>query len=210
MVIIPALLTDDRDTLNWMIKTCECFCKYVHIDIMDGEFVPSRSIPPNELLNIKTSLRIEAHLMTTSPQDHIEVLLGAGVFKIIFHFEATNDPFMVIHRIRKKGIEVGMAINPATELREIEGILDHLDSLLLLSVDPGFYGSKFIPNVLDKARELKAKRPNYKIGMDGGLKLGNILMVKEAGVDMACIGSAILRSEDPKGAFLSFEEITKG
>lgn len=159
MIIIPALLTNDIVTLKEMIRVCENFCKYVHIDLMDGDFVPSKSIAPTELLGIKTKLKMEAHLMTRSPQDHSDTLLGAGIFKVIFHFEATKDPLMVIQRIKKGGFEVGMAITPNTQLEEIGELLDHLDSMLLLSVEPGFYGSRFIPDVLEKAKLLRKKNP---------------------------------------------------
>jgi ribulose-phosphate 3-epimerase len=210
MIIVPALLTDNRETLEEMVRRCEGFCGHVHIDIMDGDFVPSHSVTPEDLTHIRTPLKIEAHLMTESPESHIETLLKAGISKIIFHLEATKDPSLVIEGMREKGIEIGMAINPPTELMEAEDLLDSIDSLLLLSVNPGFYGSEFIPDVLEKARELRRKRPDYKIAMDGGLKPDNILMAKGAGVDIACVGSAIMKAKDPKDAFIRLENLIKG
>lgn len=210
MIIVPALLTDSRESLVRMIRQCESFTDYVQIDIMDGAFVPSRSVTAADLGGVATTLRMEAHLMVNSPEDYIEDLKKcACAFKIIFHFEATRSPEMVIDKVKESGLEVGLAINPETDLMQVERLLDRVDSILLLSVDPGFYGAKFIPEVLDKARALRRSRPHSKIAMDGGIKIDNLRQIKEAAVDIACVGSAILKADDPKAAFLDLKKMVE-
>lgn len=209
MIIVPALLTDNRETLIEMIRISESFTDYVQIDIMDGVFVPSKSITASDLRGIGTSLKMEAHLMVSSPHTYIDEFKEVGAFKVIFHFEATKEPEMVIERIRESGLEVGLAINPETQLQQVEDLLGKVDSLLFLSVNPGFYGAQFIPKVLDEVRVLKAKRPSYKVGMDGGIKEENLSKIKSAGIDLACVGSAILKAEDPKAVFLRLKKIAE-
>ncbi|HAV43351.1 TPA: ribulose-phosphate 3-epimerase [bacterium] len=207
MIIVPALLTDNRETLIEMIRISESFTDYVQIDIMDGVFVPSRSVTASDLRGIETSLKMEAHLMVNSPHTYIDEFKEVGAFKIIFHFEATKEPEMVIEMIKESGLEVGLAINPETQLQQVEDLLGKVDSLLFLSVNPGFYGAEYIPGVLEKARVLRAARPHYRIGMDGGIKEDRLLEIKGAGVDIACVGSAILKAEDPKVAFLRLKKM---
>lgn len=209
MTIVPALLIDDKEALVKMIRACESFTDYIQIDIMDGAFVPSSSITAGDLQEVPTTLRMEAHLMVNSPEACVEDFKKAGAFKIIFHFEATKEPEMVINIVRESELEVGLAINPETELHHIESLLDKVDSILFLSVNPGFYGAKYIPEVLDKVRVLRLARPQYKIDMDGGIKADNLLEIKEAGVDMACVGSAILKAENPKAAFLKLKKLAE-
>lgn len=208
MIIVPAILTDDKNTLEWMIRQSESFTDYVQVDIMDGKFVPSRSITAKDLGEIKTSLKMEAHLMVKEIDDYLEPFKKAGCEKITFHFEAV--PFRtgeIIQKIREIGLEVGLALNPETQISKIELFLEKVDSLLLMSVHPGFYAAKFIPEVLDKARGLRRMWPEIAIGMDGGLKSGNILEVKEAGIDLACVGSQIFKANDPKEAFAALKKL---
>lgn len=209
MIIVPALLTDDREALIKMIKRCESFTDYVQIDIMDGAFVPSQSIIAEDLQAVSTTLKMEVHLMVKSPEQYIEGFKEAGARRLIFHFEATEEPEIVVDRVRRSGLEVGLAINPETELFQIEYLLDEVDSVLFLSVNPGFYGAAFIPEVMDKAKELRIARPQFSIGMDGGIKEDNLYQIRDAGVDMACVGSAILRADDPKDAFLRLTKMVE-
>ncbi|MDD4878823.1 MAG: ribulose-phosphate 3-epimerase, partial [Candidatus Omnitrophica bacterium] len=140
----------------------------------------------------------EAHLMVEEPGKYLEPFKRAGAKRIIFHYESKEDPSAVIQKIRALGLEAGIAINPETPVSKVEGYFKDIDVLLFLSVNPGFYGSKFIPEVCDKARALKGHNGRPVIAMDGGLKMENILMIKEAGVDLACVGSGIFGTGDPK------------
>lgn len=196
MKIVPAILTDKAEDLKRMIAAAEAFCGLVQIDIMDGKFVPSRSISADDLAKIETKLTLEIHLMVDKPTEYLEPFKRAAADRIIFHYESKEEPSFVISKIRAAGLEAGLAINPETPLSAVERFFKDIDVLLFLSVNPGFYGSKFIPEVCDKARALKEMKDRPIIAMDGGLKADNILMIRDAGVDLACVGSGIYGKGD--------------
>lgn len=206
MKIVPAVLTDKPDELKRMIAQSEGFCDLVQIDIMDGKFVPSRSISAEDLAKIKTSLKLEIHLMVDDPSEYLEPFKKAGAKRIVFHYESKEDPSEVISKIRALGMETGIAINPETPVSKVEKYFKDIDTLLFLSVNPGFYGSKFIPEVCDKARAIKGTKGRLVVAMDGGLKAENILMIKEAGVDLACVGSGLFGKGDPKENYRNLAE----
>lgn len=209
MRIVPAVLTDKPDELKRMIIQSEGFCDLVQIDIMDGTFVPSKSISAGDLAKIKTRLKLEIHLMVEEPGKYLEPFKRAGAERIVFHYESKEDPAGIISKIRSLGMEAGIAINPETPVSKVEGYFKDIDLLLFLSVNPGFYGSKFIPEVCDKARALKERKGRPIIAMDGGLKTDNILMIKEAGVDLACVGSGIFGKGDPKENYRNLAEMIR-
>ncbi len=206
MRIVPALLTDKPGELERMIAQSGGFCDLVQVDIMDGKFVPSKSISAGDLAKVKTGLKLEIHLMVEEPGKYLEPFKRAGAGRIIFHYESKEDPAGLIPKIRALGMEAGIAINPETPVSKVEGYFKDIDVLLFLSVNPGFYGSKFIPEVCDKARMLKGRSGRPIIAMDGGLKTENILMIKEAGVDLACVGSGIFGKGDPKENYRALAE----
>jgi len=195
--VVPAILTEDRQALESMVRDAETFTDYVQLDIMDGRFVPSRSITHHDLIELQTELNWEAHLMVTQPEDYLETLKEAGAQKVIFHYEATPAPRPVIRRARELGLKVGLAINPETGVPAFLSLVDDIDSVLFLTVHPGFYGSKFIPEVLDKVGELRKSRPDVEIGADGGIKESNIVPVAAAGADVCYVGSAIFLQPNP-------------
>ena len=202
-MIVPAILTKDKKEFIDMLNTCKEFTNYAQIDIMDGEFVPSRSITKEDLKDIKPDIETEAHLMVKNPTDWILAFKNFGSKRIIFHFEI-KDPIKVIREIRSFNLNVGLAINPQTKIEEFLHLVDKVDSILFMSVNPGFYGSLFIPSVLDKIRDFKKIYPNKIIGIDGGIKLDNIGLLKDLGLDYICIGSAILKDKSPKEAYRKF------
>ncbi len=203
--VIPALLANDLEDFIRLIEQAESFADYVQIDLMDGQFVPSKSISAKELRTVRTTLRSEAHLMVKDPETYLEALKEFGSEKIVFHYEAVTEPKKLFDKLRGVGFQAGIAVNPETALYSIEGLVDSADSVLFLTVDPGFYGSKFIPEVLEKVKELKAKRPEVEVGVDGGIKQDNIDEVLEAGVDFVCVGSGIFAQADPKRSFIELE-----
>jgi ribulose-phosphate 3-epimerase len=205
--IVPAILTDDPEALKTMLNQAEGFTDYVQIDIMDGQFVPSRSITCQHLLGLQTKLHWEAHLMVEAPETHLEGFRKAGSQRVVFHYEATPSPLSVISLARELGLEVGLAVNPETEVSALESLLDKVDSVLLLTVTPGFYGSPFIPEVLDKVPELRRIRPELEIGVDGGVKRDNVAQIAKRGVDMLCVGSAVFLQPQPSQAYQSLVEL---
>ena len=199
--VVPAILTDDPKVLENMVRQVEAFTNYVQFDIMDGQFVPSRSISYEHLASLPMKLSWEAHLMTLHPEDYLEDFQRAGAQKIVFHYEATTSPQEVISQARKLGLRVGLAVNPETPISAILPIVSGVDSILFLSVYPGFYGSKFIPEVLDKIVEFRSTHPGIEIGIDGGIKESNIAQIAQSGVDVIYVGSAIFLQPQPGESF---------
>jgi ribulose-phosphate 3-epimerase len=199
--IVPAILTNDSATLEIMIRQAESFTNYIQLDIMDGKFVPSQSITWKHLANLPTKLNWEAHLMVLHPEDYLPDFHQAGAQKVIFHYEATPSPLEVIAKARKVGLGVGLAINPETTISTILTLVEEVDNILLMTVNPGFYGSKFIPEVMDKVAELKNARPDVEIGVDGGVKESNITQIAHTGVNAIYVGSAIFLQSQPKESF---------
>jgi len=191
-----------------MLREAEAFTDRVQVDIMDGRFVPSRSIAAEDLARVKTSLSLEVHLMVSEPETQIKVFLRAGASRVVFHREAAPAPSRTIALARRLGLEVGLAFNPETRCEDSKQLLGEVDFVLLLSVDPGFYGSPFLPSVLEKAQALRRVFPR-EIGMDGGIKVENIRQVKEAGVDYACVGSRIFRAPDPAAAYRELRDLAR-
>jgi len=195
--IVPAILTDDPKALETMLRQTETFTSYAQLDIMDGQFVPSQSITCEHIAKLTIKLDWEAHLMVLHPESHLEDFKRAGTKKIVFHYEATDSPSEVISLVRNIGLEVGLAVNPETPVSAILPLASKIDGVLFLAVNPGFYGSKFIPEVLDKIREFRKAQPNMEIGIDGGIKESNISQIARSGVDVICVGSAILQQPQP-------------
>jgi ribulose-phosphate 3-epimerase len=199
--VVPAILTDDPKSLNNMLMQAEKYTDYVQIDIMDGKFVPSKSITWKQLAALRIRINWEAHLMVEKPENQFENFQKAGAKKVIFHFEAAPEPEIVIDQARKLNLQVGIAVNPETPVSKIIPICDKVDSVLFLSVHPGFYGAKFLPEVLNKVIELRRAQPALKIGLDGGVKIANIAEIVKSGVNEIFVGSAILLQPDPGESF---------
>ena len=142
--IVPAILTDDPKTLETMVRQTETFTDFAQFDIMDGKFVPSRSITSEHIARLTMKLNWEAHLMVLHPEDCLEDFRRAGAQKIVFHYEATSSPHEVISLVKNLGMKVGLAVNPETPVSAITPLVNEVDSVLFLSVNPGFYGSKFM------------------------------------------------------------------
>jgi ribulose-phosphate 3-epimerase len=199
--IVPAILTDDPPALKKMADLTETFTSYAQFDIMDGRFVPSRSVPCAAIAALKTKLTWEAHLMVLHPEECLEDFRQAGAQRIIFHYEATPVPGEIIGEIRELGMKAGLAINPETPVSAIAPLVDKVDGVLFLSVNPGFYGARFIPEVLDKIVAFRQAYPETEIGIDGGVKEDNIVRIARTGVDVICVGSAIFNQPDPAASY---------
>lgn len=199
--VVPAILTNDPGALGTMVRQAETFTTYVQFDIMDGQFVPSQSITWKHLANLSMKLDWEAHLMVVHPEDYLQGFHQAGAQKVLFHHEAASLPRKVISLARDLNLKVGLAINPETTASAILPLVDEVDSVLLLTVNPGFYGSKFIPEIMDKVAELRSARPDLEIGVDGGIKENNITQVARVGVDVIYVGSAIFLHPQPGESF---------
>jgi ribulose-phosphate 3-epimerase len=205
--VIPAILTDNPESLRKMLKQAVTYTDYVQIDIMDGRFVPSRSITWEQISALPTRLRWEVHLMVEEPEKQLANYQKTGACKAIFHYEATGDPGNVIETARRLGMEVGLAVNPETPVSTILPLTDKVDSVLFLSVHPGFYGAQFIPAVLEKVGELRRLYPALTLGIDGGIKESNIAQVAGSGVNEIFVGSAIFLQPDPEKAYRKLQAL---
>jgi len=169
---------------------------------MDGEFVPSKSISLQDLQSVNLPVEAELHLMVKDP--FLWIKEWKKVKRIIYHSEIELSHKEIIETVKDNGFEVGVAINPSTSWTKLEKFLKDIDLVLFMSVNPGFYGSKFIPSVLEKIKKFRLFFPDKEIGIDGGIKEENIKQVIALGVDYIYIGSAILKESSPKQAFQKF------
>ena len=199
--VVPAILTDDPRALESMVRQAETFTNYVQFDIMDGQFVPSRSTTWEHLASLSMKLSWEAHLMVLHPEDYLQKFQQAGAERVVFHYEATPSPQEVISLASDLNLRVGLAINPDTPVSAILPLVDEIDSVLFLTVHPGFYGSKFIPEALKKVVELRSAQSDVEIGVDGGIKESNIAEIAQVGVDVIYVGSAIFLQPEPRESF---------
>jgi ribulose-phosphate 3-epimerase len=207
--VVPAVLTDDIASLTKMAKLAETFTDYVQFDIMDGKFVPSRSVSCRQIAELKTRLSWEAHLMVEHPETCLDDLHRAGAKKVVFHFEGTSPPEKSISLVKGSGMKAGMAVNPETPIDDFVHLVNKLDSVLFLSVNPGFYGSKFIPEVLDKLISFRRTCPGIETGIDGGIKETNIAQIARTGVDVIFVGSAVFLQPDPAASFHSLQALAE-
>ncbi len=206
---VPAILTDDPATLKKLVSQTESFTDYAQFDVMDGKFVPSRSVSCEQIAGIKTRLKWEAHLMVQRPEECLEDFQKAGAQKIAFHYEATLAPEKIIRKIKKLGMKAGLAVNPETPIDTIAPLVDKVDSVLFLSVNPGFYGSKFIPEVLDKIVAFRKLYPQMETGIDGGVKESNIGQIARTGVNVIYVGSAIFFQPDPVESYRRLKNLVE-
>ncbi len=207
--IIPAILTDDPISLESMVRQAETFTDWIQLDIMDGNFVPSKSVIDTDIEAVSPLLGWEAHLMVNTPENYVTGFKKAGAQKIVFHYEATQQPRMVIAQAREYDLMVGLAVNPDTPISEILPFVDDLDSVLFLSVYPGYYGKEFMPKVLDKISEFRTAAPYIETGIDGGVKENNITEISRCGVDCIYVGSAIFLQDNPADSYFRLLKLIK-
>lgn len=210
MKVAPSILTADFLNLKQELKSIETADRF-HIDIMDGNFVPNISFGPyiTKLTNGSTTVPLDIHLMVDWPDFWIDKFNLSNTYNITFHFEAKSDVSKTIAKIKETGKKVGISIKPKTEVKEIHALLKEIDLVLVMSVEPGFGGQKFIESALDKIKELKAYREkhrlNFEIEVDGGVDSSNIEKIKEAGADIVVAGSFIFNQTDRKAAINSLK-----
>jgi len=206
--IIPAIIAKDFQELAEKIKKIKPFFNWAQLDVMDGKFVENATWNNPQELPVLTEnsspLKFEAHLMVEKPEDVIDDWLKSGVKRIIFHYEATGKYQEIIDKIHQAGLEVGIALNPETPIDVLEPFLkvssfkfqvSGLDLILIMTVNPGRAGQKFLEEILPKIRGLREKYQNVKIGVDGGINKETASKVIQAGADVLAVGSGIFEGD---------------
>ncbi len=203
--ISPSILAADFLNIEKELnKVKEANIKMLHFDIMDGHFVPNISFGADFVKALRKAVEIEfdVHLMITEPDKYIENFAEAGADIITFHKEVTDSPLRIINQIKFFDKKAGISLNPVTKIETIEEILGIIDLVLIMSVEPGFYGQKFIPFTIKKIEKLKQLiiKNNYKtlIEVDGGINETNIKDVISAGADIVVLGAAFFRNKNYK------------
>lgn len=202
MLVAPSILSADFGNLARDVKAiCDAGCDLVHVDVMDGHFVPNLTIGPvvvSAVAKVATK-PLDVHLMVQNNTFFVDLFAPLKPGYITFHMEEEKNPHRLVQYIRELGIKPGVVLNPHTPAEAVEYLLQDLDMVLVMSVNPGFGGQKFIPNVVEKIKRLKVLRdrinPNCLIEIDGGVNDQNIQMLKDAGVDVCVAGSYVFKHE---------------
>ncbi len=201
-ILAPSLLAADFGHLAEQVKAVEdAGAKYLHLDVMDGAFVPSISfgMPVLKSLRSCTGLVFDVHMMVEEPGRYIQDIKDSGADLICVHQEACVHLDRTVSQIKEAGLKAAVALNPATPVSTLEYILPELDMALIMSVNPGFGGQKFIPYALDKVRRLREmaekKNPSLDIQVDGGVTAGNVRDLMEAGANVFVAGSAVFQGD---------------
>ncbi len=201
--VAPSILSADFANLKGQIEKLEKGgADYIHLDVMDGNFVPNITFGPPLIKKIRniTDIPFDVHLMIEKPERYIEDFVKAGADIITVHVEASVHLHRTIEAIKSYGVKAGVALNPATPLSSIEYVLEYLDLVLIMTVNPGFGGQKFIESTKRKIRKLRQivdeRSLNLLIEADGGIKLDNYKEIAECGLDIIVVGSGIFEAED--------------
>ena len=211
--IAPSILSADFMNLGREVRRMEkAGAQILHVDVMDGHFVPNLTIgvPVVQTLNEWTDLSLDVHLMIANPEQMADLYLDAGADYLSVHFETVLHLDRLLERIREKGARPGVVLNPHTPVSVLEEILPKCHHVLLMSVNPGFGGQKFISTSFQKVRKLRSlidsQGLEVKIEIDGGIGPENVREAVESGVDIVVAGSAIFGSENPEQSFLEMQQ----
>ncbi len=205
--MLPSILASDFAKLGEQVRIVEeAGADALHVDVMDGHFVPNLSLGLPVLASLRkaTRLPLDVHLMIEHPEEFIEDFVKAGANRVLVHEEATPHLDRAVSMVREFGAEAGAVINPATPVAMLSEVLDKVDTVLVMSVNPGFGGQAFLPNAYEKIRQLNDWRKRYnrsfRIEVDGGVDQGNIAQLAQAGANSFVAGTSIFHTADPAAA----------
>lgn len=214
--ILPSILSADFARLGEQIAAVEAAgCTMIHLDVMDGHFVPNLTIGPPVIASLRkiTKMTFDVHLMIEDPDRYAPVFIQAGANQVLVHQEVCPHLDRTLRMIQSEGARAGVVINPATPVFMLDEILDVADSVLIMSVNPGFGGQRFLPNALEKVRRLTLKKRErglqLPIEIDGGITLDNVADAVRAGVERVVAGSSIFHSVNPAVAFTAMRRAAR-
>lgn len=206
--ILPSILAADFARLGEEIAPLEAAgCRMLHVDVMDGHFVPNFTLGPPVVASLRkvTKMTLDVHLMIADPDRYAPFFIEAGADQVLVHQEACKHLDRTLRMIQSEGARAGVVINPATPVFMLDEVLDVADYVLVMSVNPGFGGQKFIPNSLHKIRQLAVRKRerglHFPIEIDGGVDAENVAKIVDAGVEWVVAGSSIFHSVNPRAAF---------
>ncbi|MDQ6664654.1 MAG: ribulose-phosphate 3-epimerase [Acidobacteriota bacterium] len=212
--IVPSILSADFARLGEEIAAIERGgAKMLHVDIMDGHFVPNLTMGPPVVKSIRkiTGLTLDLHLMIEDPDFFAPAFIEAGADQVLVHQEVCRNLDRTLRMIRSEGARAGVALNPATPIAMLEDVLDIVDYVLIMSVNPGFGGQEFIPRSLEKIRQLARirdqRRLDFAIEIDGGVSRGNVTEIVRAGCDWLVAGSSVFHSADPAATVKEMQQL---
>jgi ribulose-phosphate 3-epimerase len=211
-LIAPSMLKCDFGNLHREVELLEAAgAPLLHLDVMDGHFVPNLSYGPMVIEGIRplTKLPFEAHLMISQPERYVDEYIAAGCQMITFHIEAVPDPLPLIRRIQEAGCLAGLSLNPGTSTSALSASISECDNVLVMSVEPGFGGQAFMPEVLQKVVEIRQRaREDALVSIDGGIGPKTIGESAQAGASLFVVGSAIFDEPDYQVAILELERLS--
>ena len=211
-ILAPSIIAADFAHIADEISACESAgADWIHVDVMDGHFGPTITIGPlfTQACKRSTKLPLDVHLMIENPEAHIESFAQAGATNITVHIEACSDAKSVIDQIKSLGCKAGIALKPSTPVNEIESVLSIADLVLVMSVNPGFSGQAFMPEMAERAKELRKKLDEINskayLEVDGGINLKTLAIMKSAGADVFVTGNAAFKH--PQGTLVGIREL---
>lgn len=207
--ICPSILSANFGDLNAEVAKI-ANADWVHVDVMDGQFVPAITIGAGVMRYIKTELPLEVHLMVNTPEGQFKQFADAGASYITFHLEACDNPKKALAAIRELGVKAGVAINPATPIEKALPFLSDIDLLIVMTVVPGKGGQSFMAEMLDKVRIARQREPELDIMVDGGINAGNIGLAAAAGANAFVAGSFVFRHGPGESPAERVEILRKG